>query len=311
MKFRTLIDAVEAAPSERKFVTSWISEDEQTMVTFGEFRQQARGQAEALVRSGVSVGNRVVIIMPQGIPAMTSFVGAMMIGAVPAFLAYPNFKVEAGKYRSGLACVTANLKAKAIVIDEDFPDEMLGNISLDKGTKLVRARDDGARPAIANFELPSVDADSLAFIQHSAGTTGLQKGVALTHSAVLRQLEYLGEALKVDPTSDRIYSWLPLYHDMGLIACFMLPMVCHLPVVMQSPVDWVMHPESMLEIITERGSAPGVDAEFCLSVHSPANAGKASKELRSESFACADQLFRACQGNQYAGVRKRIRTLWS
>ena len=97
MKFRTLIDAVEAAPSERKFVTSWISEDEQTMVTFGEFRQRARGRAEALVRSGVSVGNRVVIIMPQGIPAMTSFVGAMMIGAVPAFLAYPNFKVEAGR----------------------------------------------------------------------------------------------------------------------------------------------------------------------------------------------------------------------
>ena len=75
---------------------------------------------EALVRSGVSVGNKVVIIIPQGIPAMTSFVGAMMIGAVPAFLAYPNFKVEAGKYGSGLACISANLKAKAIVIDEDF-----------------------------------------------------------------------------------------------------------------------------------------------------------------------------------------------
>ena len=61
----------------------------------------------------------------------------------------------------------------------------------------------------------------------------------------------LRESLRIDGTSDRVYSWLPLYHDMGLIACFMLPMVCHLPVVMQSPLDWVMHPETMLQIITE------------------------------------------------------------
>ncbi len=92
------------------------------------------------------------------------------------------------------------------------------------------------------------DSDSLAFIQHSAGTTGLQKGVALTHAAVLRHLEHLSAVLQVDGTRDIVYSWLPLYHDMGLIACFILPMVCHLHVVMQSPIDWVMHPDTMLQI---------------------------------------------------------------
>ena len=56
----------------------------------------------------------VVIIMPQSVAAMTTFIGAMMLGAVPAFLAYPNFKVEPSKYRSGLAGVTANLNAKAV-----------------------------------------------------------------------------------------------------------------------------------------------------------------------------------------------------
>ena len=94
-------------------------------------------------------------------------------------------------------------------------------------------------------------ANDLAFIQHSAGTTGLQKGVALTHAAVLRQIGHLARALKIDGATDCIYSWLPLYHDMGLIACFMLPMVCHVPVVMQSPLDWVMHPDTMLQIIGE------------------------------------------------------------
>jgi acyl-CoA synthetase (AMP-forming)/AMP-acid ligase II len=79
----------------------------------------------------------------------------------------------------------------------------------------------------------------------------LQKGVALTHTAVLRQVAHLSQALKIDSARDRIYSWLPLYHDMGLIGCFMLPMACHIPVVMQSPLDWVMHPETMLQVISE------------------------------------------------------------
>ncbi len=250
MRFRNLIEALSAAPPDRPFITSWIDEDEQVTLTFADFRRHAYLQAGMLRDQGVTAGDRVVIIMPQGIPAMTTFVGAMMLGAAPTFLAYPNFKIEPSKYRSGLTGVTANLKAKTVVIDEAFPDEMLGHVSLDEGTRLVRA---GTGNVADDKDLvrPDIQADSLAFIQHSAGTTGLQKGVALTHAAVLRQLDHLSQALKIDTATDRIYSWLPLYHDMGLIACFMLPMVFHIPIVMQSPLDWVMHPETMLQIISE------------------------------------------------------------
>jgi acyl-CoA synthetase (AMP-forming)/AMP-acid ligase II len=178
----------------------------------------------------------------------------MMLGAVPAFLAYPNFKVEPAKYRSGLAGVTANLTAKAVVIDESFPDEMLECVALGPETKLLRAgcEKDNAEEVHTRGEAAThIRSDSLAFIQHSAGTTGLQKGVALTHAAVLRQVDHLSKALKIDGSSDRVYNWLPLYHDMGLIAAFMLPMACHLPIVMQSPLDWVMQPESMLQLVSE------------------------------------------------------------
>jgi acyl-CoA synthetase (AMP-forming)/AMP-acid ligase II len=251
LRFRNLIDALEAAPKNRQFVTSWIDEDERETVTFGEFRIRARLQAAALRDHGVRPGDRVVIIMPQGIAAMAAFVGAMIIGAVPAFLAYPNFKIEPAKYRSGLAGVTANLSAKAVVIDEEFPAEMLEYVSLTEGAKLVRSGDSREAGETPEFPVAEIQVESLAFIQHSAGTTGLQKGVALAHAAVMRQLEHLTRALKIDAASDQIYSWLPLYHDMGLIACFMLPMVSHIPVVMQSPLDWVMHPETMLQIINE------------------------------------------------------------
>src|SRR5208282_2298764 len=251
IRYRNLIEALEAAPGERPFVTAWVDEDDQETVTFAEFRRRARLQAGVLRRQSVNSGDRVIIIMPQGILAMTVFVGAMMLGAVPAFIAYPNDKIEPAKYRFGVAGLTANLNAKVVVIDEEFPDEMLGYVSLGEDTRLIRAGDGGSTGGEEELRNAADQGDGLAFIQHSAGTTGLQKGVALTHASVLRQLAHLSQGLKIDSATDRIYSWLPLYHDMGLIACFMLPMAYHVSVVMQSPLDWVMHPETMLQLISE------------------------------------------------------------
>ncbi len=252
LPFPNLVAALEAAPAEKEFVTFWIDEDERETITFGEFRRRAATEAEFLKSHGLRSRDRVVIIMPQGIAAMTAFVGAMMLGAVPAFLAYPNFKIDPAKYRSGLGGVSANLDARAVIIDKEFPDEMLACVSIGPETRLIRA--EGNLPGedvLSQVPTSGINPDSLAFIQHSAGTTGLQKGVALTHAAVLRQIGHLADSLKIDATTDRIYSWLPLYHDMGLIACFMLPMACHVPIVMQSPLDWVMHPETMLQIVSD------------------------------------------------------------
>ena len=221
--------------------------------------------------------------MPQSIAAMTVFAAAMMLGAVPAFLAYPNFKIEPAKYRSGLAGSHRESQCQGGGDRRRFPEEMLACVALGRETKLIRAGDDRstADRAIDCRRLRRISTlESLAFIQHSAGTTGLQKGVALTHAAVLRQIEHLAESC-ASIRRDRIYSWLPLYHDMGLIACFMLPMVCHIPVVMQSPIDWVMQPESMLQIISETQMHAGVDAEFRLSIRAPADAAKALGRLRS------------------------------
>ena len=251
IRYANLIDALEAAPGGQPFITFWIDEDGSETVTFAEFRRRSRSQAALLGQHGLIAGDRVVIIMPQGIPAMVAFAGAMMIGAVPAFLAYPNFKVEPSKYRFGLAGVTANLSAKAVLIDEAFPEEMLSSVTLADGTKLLRAGSRSASGSDALDAVIKIAPETLAFIQHSAGTTGLQKGVALTHGAVLRQIEHLAQSLKIDSASDRIYSWLPLYHDMGLIACFMLPLGCHVPLVMQSPLDWVMQPEAMLQVVSQ------------------------------------------------------------
>jgi acyl-CoA synthetase (AMP-forming)/AMP-acid ligase II len=87
-------------------------------------------------------------------------------------------------------------------------------------------------------------------LQHSSGTTGLQKGVALSHAAVLNQIEAYSEAIALND-DDVIVSWLPLYHDMGLIAGFILPLVQGIPLVLMSPFDWVKHPAMLLRAITD------------------------------------------------------------
>jgi fatty-acyl-CoA synthase len=242
---RTLLAGLADAPADRVFVTMWTGGQEES-VTYGEFFSMAAGHARSLRRHGLGPGDTVVLILPQGVQLMASFVGAMMLGAIPTILAYPNFKVEAAKYRSGLSGVTRNLRARLIVLDQAFPDDLLEYVDAGDGAAVVRAD-----AADQGSELPVLpgDPDAIAFIQHSAGTTGLQKGVALSHAAVLRQLDHLARALEVQP-NDRIYSWLPLYHDMGLIACFMLPLVFQLPVVMQSPTEWVIQPGTMLELVT-------------------------------------------------------------
>jgi acyl-CoA synthetase (AMP-forming)/AMP-acid ligase II len=88
-------------------------------------------QAALLQTHSVGNGDRVVLIMPQGIPLIAAFAGAMLLGAAPAILAYPNFKVEPAKCRFGLAGVTENLRARTVVIDRNFPEEFLANMALE------------------------------------------------------------------------------------------------------------------------------------------------------------------------------------
>jgi len=262
--FATLPEALLAAPQEKPFVTMWIDDDDERTFTFGEFTRWSNAQAVSFKEHGLGKDDTVILIMPQGVALMAAFAGAMLLGAVPAILAYPTFKVEPAKYRFGLAGVSANLNAKLVVVDESFPAEFLESVSLSDQSKLIRAH--SSPPTSGNGAVNHVpsEPENLAFVQHSAGTTGLQKGVALSHGAVLRQLAHLSDALQIRP-GDRIYNWLPLYHDMGLIACFILPMVYHLHVVMQSPTDWVLQPGSMLHLISKHKCTLSWVPNFALS----------------------------------------------
>jgi len=91
--------------------------------------------------------------------------------------------------------------------------------------------------------------EDIVLLQHSSGTTGLQKGVALSHQAIFNQLNSYGKSLSL-VDHDVIVSWLPLYHDMGLIAGFLMPILSGIPLVMMSPFDWVRAPYKLLQSIS-------------------------------------------------------------
>ncbi len=108
--------------------------------------------------------------------------------------------------------------------------------------------------------------EDIVLLQHSSGTTGLQKGVALSHAAVFRQLDAYADAIRLRP-DDTIVSWLPLYHDMGLIAGFILPVLRGIPLVLMSPFDWVRAPYKLLQAVSRhRGTLswlPNFAYNFC------------------------------------------------
>jgi acyl-CoA synthetase (AMP-forming)/AMP-acid ligase II len=246
--YGTLLDGLRAAPRGAPFVTMWYPDrtPPHETLTFGEFLDQAWGFAAWYREQSVKPGDRIVLIMPQSPRLMAAFAGAMLVPAVPTILAFPTFKIDPAKYRHGLSGVTRNIGARLVVLDRTFPAELLQHITGHVESTL--ARDDGvaARPG-GDGDWPGPRPEDVAFIQHSAGTTGLQKGVALSHGAVLSHLVELATALRLEP-ADRIVSWLPLYHDMGLIACLVLPLMAHVPLVMESPTDWVLRPGSMLAL---------------------------------------------------------------
>jgi fatty-acyl-CoA synthase len=96
--------------------------------------------------------------------------------------------------------------------------------------------------------------DDPLLLQHSSGTTGLQKPVLLSHRAVLEHVKYYGRAIGLNE-NDKIVSWLPLYHDMGLIAAFHLPLAFGVPTVQIDPFEWVMVPALLLDAVSlERGT---------------------------------------------------------
>jgi acyl-CoA synthetase (AMP-forming)/AMP-acid ligase II len=235
---------------ERLYVRCLMPDGTVVPVTYGVLVARGSQFAVRLAALGADPGDIVIVVLPHSPDLFCSFFGAVLGGQVPSILSPPSFKLNRQHYRAELEALLRRIDAKVVVTD----GETAGMIGARDGrladAMLLLAEE--LAPGSAPLPVAAPGPDDLVLLQHSSGSTGLKKGVALSNRAVLRQLRSYMPTLRLTP-DDAIVSWLPLYHDMGLIACTVLPAVAGVPVTAISPLQWVTRPGAMLQAIAEYG----------------------------------------------------------
>jgi len=239
-------------------------------VSYRDLLHGAAGYVKTYRQHGIQPGDVVILILQHGIDLLYAYFGAILHGAIPSILPFLTEKLLPERYRADLAALIAVTRPTAIVTYTEFEHEV--RAALQPGKDSVRAlilTSQAETPSPPEFQLCAGlqrRPDDIVLLQHSSGTTGLQKGVALSHQAVLNQLEAYRQAIRLH-ASDVFVSWLPLYHDMGLIACWLMPILLGNPLVLMSPFDWVRAPYRLFQAVSRyRGTLswlPNFAYNFC------------------------------------------------
>lgn len=245
-------------------------------ITYGEFIQSAAGWAQHYQDEGIPPGDVIILILQHGVDLIGAFWGAVLHGAIPSIMPFLTEKLQPDRYRKDLAALIGVTQPAALVTYPSFEMEVRAAVDGSGAGKQAKR----VAPAVLlsglaqKIEAPDFEqmsgrergADDIVFLQHSSGTTGLKKGVAISHRSLLNQLESYRQAIRLT-SDDVIVSWLPLYHDMGLIAGFLMPVLEGVPLVLMSPFDWVKAPYRLMQAVTRyRGTLtwlPNFAYNFC------------------------------------------------
>lgn len=219
-------------------------------ITAARFHARAASYAQALQSIGVQPEDLVVLVLKHSQTLLYAFWGTMYLGAIGSIFPFLTEKLDAQIYMERVRELVIHSRARAVITFPEFKREL--SELLQAADCTVLSTEDvpelSNTPGLAEVKWLTYDGEKIAFLQHSSGTTGLQKGVALSHGAVLNQIEAYQQAIDLQP-EDVIVSWLPLYHDMGLIAGFVMPLVAGVPLVLMSPFKWVRDPKVLFHAI--------------------------------------------------------------
>lgn len=206
----------------------------------------AAGYAQQVSALGLGEKDLIIIALPHRAELLPLFLGVMLMRGWPSIFPYMHNRLDPVIFQDRLRALVANAQAKAIITTED----MVGSMgALLEGVDCLITSVDSLAPD-ENSAPPDIDesalasGDDVALLIFSSGTTGMQKGVPFTHHLVLNQLRGMREGFALD-ADDVSVSWLPLYHDMGLICGLLLPIVAGVKVVLLSPFQWVRDPKIM------------------------------------------------------------------
>jgi len=219
----------------------------EVLLTRGELWHRSACFAGHLLETGIRPGEPYLIALPHRQEMLTAFLGAMMAGAVPAFMPFPTAKQNAELFWDNHRELFGLIAAERFLTYR-ANHRLADVVPPGSAVHYVEDIEDWFTGQPITPALP--EAASIALLQHSSGTTGLKKGVMLSHAAILHQARSYAAAIGFS-AEDVIASWLPLYHDMGLIACFMMPLLAGALVVMLDPFEWVSGPTLLLDGIAQ------------------------------------------------------------
>jgi acyl-CoA synthetase (AMP-forming)/AMP-acid ligase II len=231
------------------------SPDGDQEITYADLIRGALGYANDLECAGVRRNEPVILLLQHGRPLIEAFFGAVLHGAIPAIMPFLTEKLSPERYSQSLAALIKITKPAVIITYPEFADEVTKAREEGDSVRSVILWTEVEPAAEISWEtLGGMDSEpeDIVLLQHSSGTTGLQKGVALSHQSVLCQLKAYAKAINMT-RDDVVVSWLPLYHDMGLIAGFILPILLRSKLVLMSPFDWIRAPYRLLSAISQYG----------------------------------------------------------
>ena len=248
-------------------------------LTFGELYTAAQKCAEELARRGVPAGGRVSLMLPTSRQFFICFAGILLAGAVPVPI-YPPFRADrieeyaerqsAILNNAGVCLLLTFRRAEAVAkLLKPRVKSLLGVVDAEK---LLEAAEKapppapGALPAYISGSRVRKGSD-IALLQYTSGSTGDPKGVTLTHANLLANMRVIAKGVQLDQSHVGI-SWLPLYHDMGLIGAWLTLMLHGVPLVVLSPLAFLTRPERWLQAMSKHKAtitaAPNFAYELCV-----------------------------------------------
>ena len=255
------------------------SEERSVTLTFGELYAAGQRCAAELARRGVPAGGRVALMLPTSRAFFVSYAGILLAGAIPVPI-YPPFRADRiEEYAARQAAILNNAEVcllltfhRAEAVAHLLKPRVRSLASVADAEKLIDDADKapppapGALPAHLTGSRARRSSD-IALLQYTSGSTGDPKGVVLTHANLLANMRAIGEAVQMGP-GDVGVSWLPLYHDMGLIGAWLTLLHYGMPLAVMSPLAFLTRPERWLWAFHKHkgtiAAAPNFAYELCV-----------------------------------------------
>ena len=265
---QTLVEMLDwhaQAHPEQTAVYLYEDSEQAQPISYAELVKDAETVAAGLQERGVQAGQTVAIMLPTGRGYFASFFGILWAGAVPVPIYPPLRPSQLEEHLRRHARILANAQVQLLITVAEAKKVALllraQVSSLRHIATVPELQGAGRRPATP------VRAQDLAFLQYTSGSTGDPKGVMLTHANLLANIQAMAQRLRVN-TADVFVSWLPLYHDMGLIGACLGSLHQGIPLAVMSPLRFLRRPASWLWAIHQhRGTlsaAPNFAYELCL-----------------------------------------------